>query len=141
MRRIDLYFLLLATLSLVAGVSLGIWMGIVHDFQFMPVHAHLNLLGWASLALFGLVYKSYPVLARSRLAVGHFALCAVSAVVFPVGIALSISNVTIAVAILGSFLWLGGALLFLANLARLILARPGDARARAGLNALGAISL
>ena len=68
MRRIDIYFLLLAAMSLVAGVVLGIWMGITHDFRFMPVHAHLNLLGWASQALFGLVYRAYPSLARARLA-------------------------------------------------------------------------
>ena len=68
MRRIDVSFLVLATLCLIVGVSMGIVMGILHDFQLAPVHAHLNLLGWASLALFGLSYKSYPALARSRLA-------------------------------------------------------------------------
>ena len=122
MRRIDIYFLLLAATSLVAGVMLGIWMGIAHDFQFMPVHAHLNLLGWASLALFGLVYRAYPGLARTRLAAVHFTLAAVSALVFPVGIALAVTNVTVAVAIVASLLWLGGAVTFLANLLRLLAA-------------------
>ena len=54
MRRIDLYFLILAALCLITGVVMGIGMGIAHDLQFAPVHAHLNLLGWTSLALFGL---------------------------------------------------------------------------------------
>ncbi len=71
MRRIDLYFLILAALCLITGVMMGIGMGIAHDFQFAPVHAHLNLLGWTSLALFGLTYKVYPALAQSRLALLH----------------------------------------------------------------------
>ena len=126
MRRIDVYFLLLATACLIVGVVLGIWMGIAHDFQFAPVHAHLNLLGWASLALFGLVYKAYPVLGRSRLALAHFAASATSGMVFPLGIALSIANITIVVAMVGALVWLAGAVMFLVNLARLLL---GPARA------------
>ena len=33
MRRYDLPFLILASVSLLVGVFMGIWMGIVHDFQ------------------------------------------------------------------------------------------------------------
>jgi cbb3-type cytochrome oxidase subunit 1 len=119
MRRIDLYFLFLATTSLLVGVSVGIWMGVVHDFQFAPAHAHLNLLGWASMALFGLSYRAYPQLANSRIAVAHFVLASIGAVVFPIGIALSIADVTVAVAIAGAFIWLGAVVLFLVNLARI----------------------
>jgi cbb3-type cytochrome oxidase subunit 1 len=119
MRRIDLYFLLLATTSLLVGVTLGIWMGIVHDFQFAPAHAHLNLVGWVSLALFGLAYRVYPELSESRIAVAHFVLATVGAVVFPIGIALSIAGVTVAVAIAGAFVWMGAVVLFLVNLARI----------------------
>lgn len=125
MRRIDLYFLLLATLSLLVGVGMGIWMGIAHDFQFAPVHAHLNLLGWASLALFGLTYRAWPELAQSRLATAHFALAAPSAVLFPLGIALSIAGVTIVVAIAASLAWFAGVALFLVGLARLVFAPAG----------------
>jgi cbb3-type cytochrome oxidase subunit 1 len=124
MRGIDLSFLFLAVLSLVVGVSLGIWMGIAHDFQFAPVHAHLNLLGWVSLAIFGLAYRAYPALAGSWLAPAHFGSAAVGAVVFPIGILLSITGVTVAVAIVGSLIWLVSVLLFLANLARIAFAAP-----------------
>ncbi len=124
MRRIDLSFLFLAVLSLLVGVSLGIWMGIAHDFQFAPVHAHLNLLGWVSLALFGLTYRAYPALNGSWLAPAHFGFAGVGALVFPVGIALSITGVTVAVAILGSLIWLAAVLLFLVNLARITFGVP-----------------
>lgn len=116
MRRIDLWFLLLAALSLLVGVGMGIWMGIAHDFQLAPVHAHLNLLGWASLALFGLTYRAWPGMAERRIAGIHFALAAPSAVLFPLGIALSITGVTIVVAVIASFAWFAGVALFLAGL-------------------------
>ena len=47
------------------------------------VHTHINLVGWASLALFGVIYRLYPELAASRLALVHFWLSAPSAAVFP----------------------------------------------------------
>jgi hypothetical protein len=116
MRRYDLWFLVLAAACLVVGVLMGIGMGIVHDFRLSPVHAHLNLLGWASLALFGLTYRAYPELARSRLAGLHFGTSALGAVVLPAGIALSIFAGNPGLAIAASFVWLTAALLFLANL-------------------------
>src|SRR6478735_11209231 len=67
MRRIDRYFLLLSSVFLILGVSLGIGMGIAHDFQYAPVHAHINLLGFVSLAVFGIVYRLYPELGRSKM--------------------------------------------------------------------------
>jgi hypothetical protein len=47
----------LASVSAVVGVSLGFYMGIMHDFTLAPVHAHVNLLGWVSLFLMGLYYR------------------------------------------------------------------------------------
>ncbi len=122
MRRIDRSFLLLATLSLLIGVSLGIWMGIVHDFQMTPVHAHMNLVGWVSLALFGLTYRAYPEMAASKLAVAHFVLASVAAFLLPIGIALTIIGVTVSIAIAASFMWLAAVLLFLINLVRVTIA-------------------
>lgn len=118
MPRIDLIFLLLASLSLVAGVVLGIGMGVAHDFTFGPVHAHLNLLGWTSLALFGLVYGVYPALARSRLAIAHVVTSGVGAVLFPLGIYVSIAYDRPALAIGAALVWLAGALLFVATIVR-----------------------
>ena len=39
----------------VCAVTLGIVMGASGDHTLMPVHAHLNLLGWVTMALFGLI--------------------------------------------------------------------------------------
>jgi len=59
-------FIKIAVLYLALGVTLGVVMGMMHVFTFMPVHAHLNLLGWASLALVGLVYHAYPQAAETQ---------------------------------------------------------------------------
>jgi cbb3-type cytochrome oxidase subunit 1 len=126
MRRIDLAFLMLAVLLLLVGVCLGIGMGIAHDFLYAPVHAHINLVGWVSLALFGLTYRAYPALGNSWLAPVHFGFAATGAILFPVGIALSVAGVTIAVAIVGSFIFLAAVLLFLANLARIASVAPSS---------------
>jgi len=65
-------FLRLAVVYIVLGVTLGIFMAASHDHTLRAVHAHLNLLGWASMALFGLWYRSAPAAAETRLAKVHF---------------------------------------------------------------------
>ncbi len=65
-------FLRLAVVYFLLGVTLGIAMAASHDFTLRPVHVHLNLLGWASMGLFGLWYRSAPAAAESKLAKLHF---------------------------------------------------------------------
>jgi hypothetical protein len=122
MRRIDISFLVLATVSLLIGSGLGLWMGSLHDFRFSPAYTNVVLVGWTSLALFGLCYRVYPNLAASRIAIPQFFLASLSAILFPLGIALSIADVTPSVAFAGSLLWLTSVVLFLLNLLRLALA-------------------
>jgi len=56
----------------VIAVGWGIYMGATKDFAQVPVHAHLNLLGWVSLGLCGLIYAKAPHLAETKLAKVHF---------------------------------------------------------------------
>jgi hypothetical protein len=67
-----LRFLKIAVVYLLVGAVLGLFMGITQQFVLAPVHAHLLLLGWASLALAGLVYHFYPDASATRLARIHF---------------------------------------------------------------------
>src|SRR3954464_1934001 len=93
MPRLPLLFLATAAFCLVCGVSMGIAMGMAHDFHLAPVHAHLNLLGWTSLSLMGLTYRAYPELAESRIpALAQFALSAGAMAAFLFGIYLSIEH-------------------------------------------------
>lgn len=72
MKSISQWFLRLSVLYLIAGVSLGIFMAASHDHSMFPVHAHLNLLGWVTMALFAFFYRAWPEAAASRLAKVHF---------------------------------------------------------------------
>lgn len=65
-------WLKMAALYLVTGVSLGIYMGASGDHTLRPVHAHLNLLGWASMGLIGLIYHQFPNIANTTLAKVQF---------------------------------------------------------------------
>lgn len=62
----------IAAVYFVLGISLGIYMGVNENFALRPVHAHLNLLGWVSLALFGLIYQQFPQIATTKLAKVQF---------------------------------------------------------------------
>jgi hypothetical protein len=120
MKRVDIYFLLLATILLICGAVLGIVMGAQENFQLTPVHAHLNLAGWASLALFGLTYRAWPELAATKLARYHFVVSATASVLLPIGIGLAVLREQPGLAIFSSLLWLIGVLMFLAQLVRLL---------------------
>ena len=72
MAKLGNWFLRIATLYFMGGVVLGIVMAAQEEFTLRPVHAHVNLLGWVSLALFGLYYRSVPAAAHTMLAKLHF---------------------------------------------------------------------
>lgn len=110
---LDLKFLFLAAIYLVGGVGLGIYMGISDDLMLAPVHAHLNLLGWVSCAIFGLFYRLYPQAAGTLTARAHFLLSVTSALVLPVGIAVSILWQDPWLAAAGSLGWAAAVLCFL----------------------------
>ena len=65
-------FLKIAVVYFALAVTLGLVMGIIHNFAFSSVHAHLNLLGWVSMALFGLIYLYFPMASKTKLANAHF---------------------------------------------------------------------
>ena len=76
----------MAIVYAIPGMVLGLCMGINQDLTHTPLHAHLNLVGWASMALFGLIYSTYPDVASSCLSRLRFALMGIGAPVMPAGI-------------------------------------------------------
>jgi hypothetical protein len=70
--RAGIIWLKLAVLYLIIGISLGMAMGASQNFTLRPVHAHVNLLGWTTMALAGLIYSVFPKAGESRLARLHF---------------------------------------------------------------------
>lgn len=56
MPKLSLAFFTAAVLCLLGGMTWGAIMGSTEDFSLAPAHAHLNLVGWASLGLMGTFY-------------------------------------------------------------------------------------
>ncbi|MDB5433150.1 MAG: conserved hypothetical signal peptide protein [Caulobacter sp.] len=74
MPRVSYAFFMAAVVYGLIGMSLGIVMGATETFTLMPVHAHINLLGWVSLAIMGAFYALAGDRAPRRLAWINFAL-------------------------------------------------------------------
>ncbi|WP_134495879.1 hypothetical protein [Microvirga pakistanensis] len=77
----------LAVLCVIAGMAMGIGMAASQDHSIMPAHAHLNLLGWVSLFLFGIYYERRPALDISRLAMIQVVLWSIGTVVLTIAVA------------------------------------------------------
>jgi hypothetical protein len=99
------------------GMVMGIAMGVSEDFTLSPAHAHLNLVGWVSLVLFGLAYRAE--LARSgSLAAIHYWVAAAGAIVLPIGIYVAVVRSQPVIAIIGAILSLASMLIFIVNVWR-----------------------
>lgn len=72
MQAHSLRWILAALVYLCLGVVLGVYMGASHDHSLAGVHAHVNLLGWVTLALIGVVYHFFPRAGASRVATVQF---------------------------------------------------------------------
>lgn len=70
--NISRMFLLIGSLYLLIGVGFGMYMGGSGDHSLAPLHAHINLLGFTLMTLFGLGYRIIPGLIDTALARAHF---------------------------------------------------------------------
>ncbi|MEI2296720.1 hypothetical protein [Ensifer sp. MJa1] len=66
-RLAHLYFKT-AIIFLIIGLCIGLHMAISQDHAATPAHAHANLLGWVTMAIFGTYYALNPAKAERRLA-------------------------------------------------------------------------
>jgi hypothetical protein len=74
MPRISAAFFVTGGLCVLIGMLLGMHMGATNDFVLVPLHAHLNLLGWATMALYGTFYALTAQTMSSKLAWINFLL-------------------------------------------------------------------
>lgn len=65
-------FLVMGALYLVVGILFGAYMGGSGDHTLAPVHAHINLLGFTLMTVFGIAYRLMPALAEGLLPKLHF---------------------------------------------------------------------
>jgi hypothetical protein len=112
--RISDFCFLFAGLAALTGMTMGIVMGISQDFTLAPAHAHLNLLGWVSMALFGLYHRGTG---RTRGALGWAQVLAgaVGAAVMSGGLGLYLASgneAIVPVVVAGSLVTFAGMALF-----------------------------
>lgn len=79
-------WIVIALAYFVLAIGLGLAMAASHDFRLKGLHVHLNMLGWVSMALMGVIYRLFPHAAASRLATWHFALYQAALPVMMVGL-------------------------------------------------------
>jgi hypothetical protein len=87
MRASSISFLA-AVLFVIVGMVWGLAMGISHDHSTFPAHAHLNLVGFVLLFLFGIFYHLHPVIDRSRIALLQVWVWILGTIVLTIGIGL-----------------------------------------------------
>lgn len=103
-----------AVLFVIVGMIWGLLMAISGDHSAMPAHAHLNLLGWVSLFLFGIYYRLRGSLERSKAALTQVWLWIAGTIVQAIGVGLVTTGHESGepFAVVGSLAVLAGMLLF-----------------------------
>jgi hypothetical protein len=111
MKSLPFYFIGVSVLFALAGMGYGMYMAASQDHLLAGAHAHNNLLGWVTMAIYGLYYRAVPG-AVTGLATVHFWVTLVANLVFPLGIALAILGTTPALAAVGGALEILAMLIF-----------------------------
>lgn len=114
MPRISQWFIGTAVIYVIVGMIGGIIMGAKQDFTLAPAHAHLNLIGWVSLALMGFYYNANREKAESRLATIQFWVSTIGLWIMIPGLVMTLRMVPAGepVVIAGSIITLIGMILF-----------------------------
>jgi hypothetical protein len=113
-----------AAMSATIGMCLGIWMGVSGDHTLGPIHAHLNVIGWLSMAVFGLYYRGAGRPA-TRLDRAQVTCAAIGVPAFTGGLAIYLSTtsavvekIVFPIGLAGTFLCLGSMILFVTVILR-----------------------
>ncbi|TIO08499.1 hypothetical protein [Mesorhizobium sp.] len=72
MPKISELFFKTAIVFLILGIAAGLQMAISGNHGAYPAHAHINLLGWVTSAIFGGYYALNPEKAARRIAMVHY---------------------------------------------------------------------
>lgn len=113
MKTVDSTYVVIGALWLLIGMILGIVMGATNNFQFMPLHAHIGLVGFACHSIFGLAYRQWPAMKVSGLAPLQFWIFVLAAPITLLGLYVTLSGGPALPTIIGSLgLLLGATLLF-----------------------------
>lgn len=117
MKGIAFLFFLVAALCVTIGMAWGIQMSASGNHNLAGAHAHLNLIGWVTMGLFGVYYHLVPGAAEKMLAKIHFVVAVAGVVIITPGIAQAIMEQGDTLAKIGSLLTLVSMLIFLFTVA------------------------
>jgi hypothetical protein len=92
MPRVSAAFFAVGVLYVLIGMAWGMHMGESEDFLLAPAHAHLNLVGWVTMALYGTFYALTRETMSPRLAWINFAVSAIAVAIMIPSLALFLSN-------------------------------------------------
>lgn len=114
MPAVSNYYFRSAILFLIVGIGIGIHMSISQNHNVIGAHAHINLLGWVTSAIFGGYFALNPAKATGRLPLIQYGVYTLGVVVMGVSLYLLLQGNTgmepvVAVSSLITFL---GVLLF-----------------------------
>jgi peptidoglycan/LPS O-acetylase OafA/YrhL len=85
MQRLDRNFIALGLAWVIVGMIFGAWLGASNHMNYGNSHAHINLLGFVTSVLFGLLHHAYPALRMSRIALAQFAVYEVGVLLLVIG--------------------------------------------------------
>ena len=111
MKSLPFYFIAASVIFALLGMGYGMYMAGSENHLLAGAHAHNNLLGWVTMAIYGLYYRAVPA-AIGRLATVHFWITLVANLIFPIGIALAILVTTPLLAAIGGGLEMLAMLIF-----------------------------
>ena len=112
MKAYDINFIAIGALWLLVGMVLGIVMGASNSFQFAPLHAHINLIGFVCHSVFGMAYRQWPGLKSSALAPYQFWVFVIATPITLIGLYFTLTGGPEIPTIVGSLGVLIGAALF-----------------------------
>ena len=118
MRNIAFVFFATATLAVTIGMGWGIQMSASGDHSLAGAHAHLNLVGWATMALFGVYYALTPTAAAGIMPKVHYGFALAGVVLLVPGIVMAITQQGETLAKAGSVLTALSMLIFLVTVFR-----------------------
>ena len=122
MPKVSAAFFFTGTVCLLIGMCWGIHMGASENMVTMPAHAHLNLLGWVTLSIYGTFYALTRQTLVARLAWANYAASTLGLVVMIPSLALFLSHgndpAYIPFMSVGEILSVAGLLLFAVSAAR-----------------------
>jgi cbb3-type cytochrome oxidase subunit 1 len=125
MPRVSAAFFFTGVVCVLIGMSYGMYMGAREDFTLAAAHAHLNLVGWVTMALYGTFYALTQDTMSKLLAWIHYAVSTLGVAVMIPALAMFLSHANnpeyVPIMVTGEVLTLAGMALFAVSVLRELL--------------------